>query len=161
MAVRFRAAVDGGSRGNPGPAAWAVAVLGDGGECVEPHSGLLGRATNNVAEYHGLIEALKLAARRGAEDVELLADSELVVKQVLGEYRVKHPDLKPLHAEAVRLAGEFRSFRIRHVRRQENKQADRLVNQALDRDPAAEPALAPALPAGHRPPEADDSGPGR
>lgn len=132
MAEPFRAAVDGGSRGNPGPAAWGVAVLDAHGECLEGHCGLLGRATNNVAEYTALIEALKLAARRGAEQVEIQADSELIVRQVLGQYRVKHPDLKPLHREVLRLTGQLRSFRIRHVPRGENRHADRLVNAALD-----------------------------
>jgi ribonuclease HI len=132
MAARFRAAVDGGSRGNPGPAAWAVAVLDDAGACTDSRAGVIGRATNNVAEYHGLLEALRYAAQSGAEEVEILADSELIVRQIAGLYRVKHPDLKPLHAEALRLASGFKSFRIRHVPREENKLADRLVNQALD-----------------------------
>jgi ribonuclease HI len=132
MTESFRAAIDGGSRGNPGPAAWAVAVFDPQGQWSESHSGLLGQATNNVAEYSALLEALRLAAARGARDVEILADSELVVRQLHGEYRVRHPDLKPLHAEAVRLIGGFRSFRIRHVRREQNREADRLVNQALD-----------------------------
>jgi ribonuclease HI len=132
MAVRFRAAIDGGSRGNPGPAAWGVAVLDDDGECVEGHSGSIGRATNNVAEYRALIEALRLADRRGAGEVDIQADSELVVRQIKGEYRVRHPDLKPLYLEAVRLIRGLSSFRIRHVRREYNTLADRLVNSALD-----------------------------
>lgn len=138
MAARFRAAIDGGSRGNPGLAAWGVAVLDASGECTEGHSGLLGHATNNVAEYHGLLEALKLAGSRGAEEVEILADSELVVRQIRGEYRVKHPHLKPLYRQAIQRIGEFRSFRIRHVRREENRDADRLVNVALDGAPSPE-----------------------
>lgn len=147
MAARFRAAIDGGSRGNPGPAAWGVAVLDEAGALVDSRSGVIGRATNNVAEYHGLLEALRYATHAGAEEVEILADSELIVRQIAGLYRVKHPDLKPLHAEALRLTAGFRSFRIRHVRREENKLADRLVNQALDR--VAEPPVpeqAPILP---------------
>ncbi len=137
MAERFRAAIDGGSRGNPGPAAWGVAVLNDDGESTEGHSGAIGRATNNVAEYHGLLEALKLADRKGAEEVEILADSELIVRQIQGRYRVRHPDLKRLFDDATRLIGRFKSFRIRHVRREQNKDADRLVNIALDRAGAA------------------------
>lgn len=133
MAPRFRAAIDGGSRGNPGPAAWGVAVLDDSGDCAEEHSGFLGRATNNVAEYRALIAALRLAADRSAQTVEIQADSELVVRQIKGEYRVRHPDLKPMYLEAKRLIAGLPSFRIRHVRREENRQADRLVNQALDR----------------------------
>jgi ribonuclease HI len=136
--VLFRAAIDGGSRGNPGLAAWGVAVLDAAGECVEGYAGVLGHATNNVAEYHGLIEALRLARERGAVRVEVVADSELIVRQVQGRYRVKQPDLKPLYAEAMRRIGELESFRIRHVRRENNKEADRLVNVALDRQ-AADP----------------------
>lgn len=130
---RFRFAVDGGSRGNPGPAAWAFVVLDDAGEVVEGHAGFLGPATNNVAEYHGLLEALRLAAERGASTVEVRADSELIVKQMLGSYRVRHPALLPLWQEASRRARAFRSFRIEHVRREQNREADRLVNEALDR----------------------------
>jgi ribonuclease HI len=134
MTARFRAAIDGGSRGNPGQAAWAVAVLDDAGECTEAHSGRLGTATNNVAEYYGLLQALDIAAERGADEVEILADSELVVRQITGSYRVKHPDLKPLHARAIEGIRRFRTFRIRHVPRGENRHADRLVNAALDGD---------------------------
>lgn len=133
MADRFRASVDGGSRGNPGPAAWAVAVLDDQGAYVEGHAGYLGPATNNVAEYHGLLEALRLAEERRAGTVEVRADSELIVRQMLGRYRVRHPALLPLYLEASRMARAFPSFRIVHVPREENKDADRLVNEALDR----------------------------
>jgi len=144
MAERFRAAIDGGSRGNPGLAAWGVAVLGENGTAVEGHAGVLGRATNNVAEYHGLLAALRLAAERDARDVEIRADSELIVRQVRGVYRVRHPDLQPLYAEAMRLVARFRSFRIEHVRREHNREADRLVNVALDRA-EADPATASSV----------------
>jgi ribonuclease HI len=133
MAERFRAAIDGGSRGNPGPAAWAVAILDAAGEYREGYAGVLGHATNNVAEYSALVEALKLAEQNGAREVEIFADSELIVRQVQGLYRVKHPDLKPLFGEAMSRVEGFKSFRIEHVRREKNKQADRLVNVALDR----------------------------
>lgn len=133
MAVRFRAAFDGGSRGNPGPAAWGVAVLDEGGGFVEGFAGVLGHATNNVAEYHGLLEALRLAQRCKAEQVEIFADSELIVRQIQGRYRVRQAHLKPLFAEAKRLISRFGLFRISHIRRGENKEADRLVNEALDR----------------------------
>jgi ribonuclease HI len=139
MAARFRAAIDGGSRGNPGPAAWGVAVLNGDGECIEGHAGTIGRATNNVAEYRSLLQALEIAGKRGAAEVRIQADSELLVRQIEGRYRVKHPDLKPLWAEAMRRIAEFALFRIHHVRREQNKQADKLVNQALNRleaDPA-------------------------
>ena len=132
MAERFRAGFDGGSRGNPGSAAWGVVVLDHEGRAVEGFAGAIGRATNNVAEYTALLEALAIAAARDADDVELLADSELVVKQVRGEYKVRHPDLIPLHAEAVRRIARFRKFKIGHVPRDKNKDADKLVNRALN-----------------------------
>jgi ribonuclease HI len=132
MAERFRAGFDGGSRGNPGPAAWGVVVLDPEGRAVEGFAGAIGRATNNVAEYTALLEALAIALARDADDVELLADSELVVKQVKGEYKVRHPDLIPLHAEAVRRIAKLRTFKIGHVPREKNKVADKLVNRALN-----------------------------
>jgi ribonuclease HI len=132
MAERFRAGFDGGSRGNPGPAAWGVVVLDAEGRAVEGFAGAIGRATNNVAEYKALLEALALAVERAAVDVELLADSELVVKQVRGEYKVRHPDLIPLHAEALRLISGFGKFKIGHVPREQNKAADKLVNRVLN-----------------------------
>jgi ribonuclease HI len=132
MAERFRAGFDGGSRGNPGPAAWGVVVLDPEGRAVEGFAGAIGHATNNVAEYTALLEALAIALAREADDVELLADSELVVKQVRGEYKVRHPDLIPLHAEAVRRIARIRKFKIGHVPREKNKVADKLVNRALN-----------------------------
>jgi ribonuclease HI len=132
MAERFRAGFDGGSRGNPGPAAWGVVVLDGEGRPLEGFAGAIGRASNNVAEYNGLLQALAIAAERSAVDVELLADSELVVKQVRGEYKVRHPDLIPLHAEAMRRIARFAAFRIGHVPRAQNKAADKLVNRALN-----------------------------
>lgn len=135
---RLRLAFDGGSRGNPGPAAWGVAVLGDDGAFVEGRAGFLGRATNNVAEYTGLVEALRWARERGARRVAIQSDSELIVKQMRGEYRVRHPDLKPLHAEAVRLRGAIGEVRITHVPRARNKDADRMVNAMLDRAAAGD-----------------------
>jgi ribonuclease HI len=133
MAEPFRASVDGGSRGNPGPAGWAVVVHDANGAPVEGVAGYLGRATNNVAEYTALLEALRLAAERGAEEVSVRADSELIVKQIHGAYKVRHPDLKPLWREAKERIGAFRTFRIEHVRREENREADRLVNRILNR----------------------------
>lgn len=133
MAERFRASVDGGSRGNPGKAAWGVAVYDLDGTYVEGHAGNLGHATNNVAEYHGLLEALDLAVRKKAHHVSISTDSELMVRQIQGRYRVRHPDLIPLHGRAMELIGKFSSFRITHVPRGKNRDADRLVNLALDR----------------------------
>ena len=132
MAAPFRASFDGGSRGNPGPAAWGVALFDGQGELVEGHCGFIGRATNNEAEYRGLLEALDLALRREARVVEIRTDSELVVRQIEGRYRVKAPGLKPLYAEAMRRIRRLASFKIVHVRREFNKDADRLVNEALD-----------------------------
>ena len=143
MAEPFRAAIDGGSRGNPGPAAWGVAVLDAEGRLVEGHSGTIGRATNNVAEYTGLIEALRLAASLGATRVEIRADSELIVRQIQGTYRVRHPELRRLWADAMRRIETFEAFRIEHVRREANREADRLVNRALD---ALDALDAPAAP---------------
>jgi ribonuclease HI len=132
MTERFRAAFDGGARGNPGAAAWGVVVLAADGSPLEGHAGLLGNTTNNVAEYNGLIEALKLAAEAGAAQVEIITDSELIARQIEGRYRVKNEGLKPLFAKAKRLIAGFALFRIRHVRREQNKEADRLVNKALN-----------------------------
>ncbi len=145
MAGRFRAAVDGGSRGNPGPAAWGVAVLDEEGACVECHAGALGRATNNVAEYRALAEALKMAAEREATDVEIRTDSELVARQVNGSYRVRHPDLRPLYAEVMRRVRSFQSFRIVHVPRESNREADRLVNRVLDAAVVSPPGEQPSI----------------
>jgi len=129
---RFRAAIDGGSRGNPGTSAWGVVVLDEQGSPVEGHAGVFGRATNNVAEYNGLLEALKLAEAAGARQVEILTDSELMARQIEGRYRVKNPGLKQLFAEAMRFIARFESFNIRHIRREENGEADLLVNRALN-----------------------------
>ena len=129
---------DGGSRGNPGNAAYG-AVLKDAetGAVIAERGERIGVATNNVAEYRGLIEALRIAAERAADEVELKADSELVVRQMSGKYKVRHPDLLPLWQEAKRRALAFRSVEIRHVAREENRAADRIVNRALDLAEAA------------------------
>jgi ribonuclease HI len=124
--------VDGGARGNPGPAAIGVVVHGPGGEVLEEHGERIGRATNNVAEYRALLRGIELAAARGASELELVGDSELVVRQVEGRYKVKDPTMRELHGEATRALGSFDSWSIRHVRRGENAEADRLVNEALD-----------------------------
>lgn len=102
------------------------------GEIIEI-SGFLGTTTNNVAEYSGLLEALAVAESEGADDVEIISDSELLVKQMLGSYRVKHPNLVPMHRRARALASRFGRFSIRHTLRAGNKDADRLANAAVDR----------------------------
>jgi ribonuclease HI len=125
--------VDGGARGNPGPAA-AAAVLSDAvsGQVLDEATEFLGHTTNNVAEYRGLLLGLARAAALGADAVEVVNDSELVAKQVNGEYKVKHPDMKALHAEALAALEGFEAWAIRSVPRAKNADADALVNQALD-----------------------------
>jgi ribonuclease HI len=124
--------VDGGARGNPGPAAAAAVVGTPDGEVLDEAGVALGRATNNVAEYRGLLLGLDRARVLGAEEVDVINDSELVANQVNGRYKVKHPDLKPLHAEALERLEGFRRWSVRSVPRAENAQADRLVNETLD-----------------------------
>ena len=131
---RLRVNVDGGARGNPGPAAIAAVLATPEGELVEERKQLIGEATNNIAEYRALLLGIERARALGANEVELVADSELVVRQVRGQYRVKDAGLKPLHAEVVRSLDEFDDWSIRHVRREDNAEADRLVNEALDGD---------------------------
>ena len=124
--------VDGGARGNPGPAAAAAVVSTPEGEVLDRASELLGEQTNNVAEYHGLLLGLRRARALGATEVEVINDSELVARQVAGAYKVKHAALKPLHAEALALLDGFDAWSMRNVPRAENAEADALVNAALD-----------------------------
>ena len=124
--------VDGGSRGNPGPAAAAAVLSTPDGEVVDEAAVTLGRTTNNVAEYRGLLLGLERAAALGAAEVEVINDSELIAHQVNGRYKVKHPDMKPLHAAALEALGAFDRWSIRPVPRAQNAEADALVNQALD-----------------------------
>jgi ribonuclease HI len=124
--------VDGGARGNPGPAAIAAVVSDAGSEVVDSVAEVIGRATNNVAEYRALILGIERATALGATELEIVGDSELVVKQVRGEYRVKNPDMKPLHAAATAALDRLDGWSIRHVRREQNAEADRLVNEVLD-----------------------------
>ena len=124
--------VDGGARGNPGPAAAAAVLSTPDGAVLDEAATTLGTATNNVAEYRGLLLGLERARRLGATEVEVVNDSELVAKQVNGAYRVKHPDMRPLHAEALRRLHTFGAWRVRSVPRAQNADADALVNQALD-----------------------------
>lgn len=127
--------VDGASRGNPGPAGFGVYMTTESGEIIEI-CGFLGTTTNNVAEYSGLLEALAAARAEGASDVDIISDSLLLVNQMLGKFRVKHPNLIPLYNKAQRLASGFGRFSIRHTLRAGNKQADRLANLAIDRGDA-------------------------
>jgi ribonuclease HI len=124
--------VDGGARGNPGPAAAGAVVSTPEGEVLDEASSRLGDATNNVAEYRGLLLGLERARALGATEVEVVNDSELIARQVSGDYKVKHEGLEPLHAEALRALGEFDRWSVRSVPRAENARADALVNEALD-----------------------------
>jgi ribonuclease HI len=124
--------VDGGARGNPGPAAAAAVVSTPDGEILDEASELLGVATNNVAEYRGLLVGLARARALGATEVEVVNDSELIAKQVNGEYKVKHAAMRPLYLDAMAALREFDSWSIRSVPRAQNAEADALVNQALD-----------------------------
>ena len=124
--------VDGGSRGNPGPAAAAAVVSTPDGDVLDEASVALGQATNNVAEYRGLLLGLERAREQGATEVEVVNDSELVAKQVNGEYKVKSPDMAALHAQALDALRAFERWSVRSVPRAQNAAADALVNRALD-----------------------------
>jgi catechol 2,3-dioxygenase len=149
--------VDGGARGNPGPAAIGAVVQGPGGEVLEEHGERIGTATNNVAEYRALLLGIERAAALGASEVELIGDSELIVRQVKGEYKVKDAALQELHTQVKRALGGVERWSIRHVRRGENAEADRLVNRVLDGE--LDRADAPDVGASDPPdPEAIDPG---
>lgn len=129
--------VDGGARGNPGPAAIGVVVRDESGEILTTVSEKIGEATNNIAEYRALLAGIEQAGLLGADQIEIRGDSELVVRQVKGEYKVKNPGIKPLHIRVHEALGNFDGWEIEHVRREENAEADALVNDALDgRDPS-------------------------
>ena len=123
---------DGGSRGNPGPAASGAVLFDEAGELLREVGTFLGVATNNVAEWTGLLTGLEAAIEMGIDDLSVRLDSELVVKQIAGVYRVKHEGLIPLHAKAKVLMRKFARIDVQHVRRKENAAADALVNQVLD-----------------------------
>jgi ribonuclease HI len=129
--------VDGGARGNPGPAAAACVVSSPTGEILGEHTQLLGTATNNVAEYRALLLGLERARELGASEVEVVGDSELIAKQVKGLYKVKQQAMKSLHREALAALAEFDGWSIQTVPREQNARADALVNAALDRGRAA------------------------
>jgi ribonuclease HI len=124
--------VDGGARGNPGPAAIGVVVCGPDGSVIDELAERIGVATNNVAEYRALLRGLERAVALGAREVELINDSELVARQVTGVYKVKHPAMKPLYEQAITALRGFERWKIRSVPRAQNAHADALVNQALD-----------------------------
>jgi ribonuclease HI len=131
--VKLTIHFDGGSRGNPGPASAGVVITEtDTAKPLHEAGYFLGKCTNNVAEYHGLIHSLEQAGVLGGTTLEIHSDSELLVRQVTGQYRVKSPDLKPLHQRAVTLLNQFDGWKIRHVRREQNQRADELANLAMD-----------------------------
>jgi ribonuclease HI len=134
---------DGASRGNPGPAAFAYTIEREGGEVIE-EKGCLGSTTNNIAEWTALVHALEHAQKLGGRRLVVLSDSELMVKQMNGEYKVKHEGIRPLYEQASALRRQFDSVQLRHVRREENSRADRLCNEALDGGRAAGPKPAKA-----------------
>jgi len=132
MAVRARLSTDGGSRGNPGPAAYGYVLESEDGHVLDARGEAIGTATNNVAEYRGLIAGLESAVQRGVDELEVVSDSELLVKQMRGEYKVKNETLRTLQNEAAELAAGLKRVTYTAVRRAHNELADRLVNEALD-----------------------------
>ena len=124
--------VDGGARGNPGPAAIAAVLAEPGGELLEERSEVIGHATNNGAEYRALLLGIERARALGAREIDLVGDSELIARQVRGEYRVKDAALRELHAQAIKALRDFDRWTIRNVPREDNARADGLVNEALD-----------------------------
>jgi ribonuclease HI len=131
-ALGIVAYIDGGARGTPGPAGYGVRIESDQGELIEEFHGFLGSATNNIAEYNGLLAALRYAHAHGHRRVRIKSDSELLVKQMIGEYRVRNPGLQPLFQQAQTLALAMERVAYEHVRREQNKDADRLANIAMD-----------------------------
>jgi ribonuclease HI len=141
---------DGGSRGNPGPAGFGVYIQDAAGGVLAELSEYLGKRTNNFAEYSGLLAALEFAITKGHKKLRVVSDSELMVKQMKGQYRVNSPDLRPLYEEARRRTLQLERFQIQHVLRDKNRHADQLANQAMDRGMRRGPALsvsAPSAPA--------------
>jgi ribonuclease HI len=144
----FQANIDGGSRGNPGPASYGVVVRNERGEIVAKLKKYIGRMTNNVAEYYGLIAALDYAQSNAVRALRVESDSELLVRQMRGHYKVKSPDLRPLFERAKKMSQTFESFRIDHVYREQNTEADALANEALDETSGKPKASVTAKPEG-------------
>ena len=143
VAAAYRMNIDGGSRGNPGPAAYGVVIRDGSGQIVAKLKKYIGRMTNNVAEYYGLIAALDYAESHSVKAIRVESDSELLVKQMRGQYKVKSEDLRPLFERALKMSKAFESFRIEHVYREQNREADALANEALDETEAKAPGGAP------------------
>jgi ribonuclease HI len=138
----YRANIDGGSRGNPGPAAYGVVIRDPKGEVVAKLKKYIGRMTNNVAEYYGLIAALDYMQAQGIKALRIESDSELLVKQMRGQYKVRSPELQPLFERARKMSAALESFRIDHVYREQNREADALANEAMDEVEGAAPKSA-------------------
>jgi ribonuclease HI len=141
-APAYRANIDGGSRGNPGPAAYGVVIRDPKGEVVAKLKKYIGRMTNNVAEYYGLIAALDYMQSQGIKALRIESDSELLVKQMRGQYKVRSPELQPLFERARKMSQALESFRIDHVYREQNREADALANEAMDEVEGAAPKSA-------------------
>jgi ribonuclease HI len=137
---------DGGSRGNPGPAGFGVYIQDSAGRVLAELSQYLGKQTNNFAEYSALLAALEFAIAQGHRSLRVISDSELMVKQMKGQYRVNSPELRPLYEEARRRVPQLEHFQIQHVLREKNRHADRLANLAMDRGMGRAPAANPAPP---------------
>src|SRR5215470_13967008 len=152
VAAAYRVNIDGGSRGNPGPAAYGVLIRDGRGEVVAKLKKYIGRFTNNVAEYYGFIAAMDYAHSHGVRAIRVESDSELLVKQMRGLYKVKSADLQPLYERAQKMSKGFDSFRIDHVYREQNREADALANEALD-ESEGKPPNPPAAAAKPSPPE--------
>lgn len=153
-APAYRANVDGAARGNPGPASYGVLIRDGRGEIVAKLKKYIGRMTNNVAEYYGLIAALDYAQSHGVRALRVESDSELMVKQMRGVYKVKSADLQPLFERAKKMSQGFDFFRIDHVYREQNREADALANEALDETSGVPPAAGPPARASASPSQA-------
>src|ERR1700680_2332664 len=136
----YTANIDGAARGNPGPAAYGVVVRRPDGTTHESLGKYIGRTTNNVAEYYALIAALDYAAASGIKRLRVYSDSQLIVNQIKGLYKVKHPDLRPLHERAKKQAASLETFTIQYVPREQNRDADDMANAALDSTSGVKPA---------------------
>jgi probable phosphoglycerate mutase len=145
---------DGGSRGNPGPSGYGVVIQAENGTILDELSEFLGMRTNNVAEYSGMLAALEYALTHGLDRLRIVSDSELMVKQMRGQYRVQSPELRPLYEEAKRRTAKLQAFQIEHVLRGKNKKADELANQAMDRGMRRKSEIKSAIASPSRPVEA-------
>ncbi|TYP54958.1 ribonuclease HI family protein [Thermosediminibacter litoriperuensis] len=129
---RLTVYTDGASRGNPGDAGIGIVMLDENGNTLKEVSDYIGQTTNNIAEYTALVTALKEALEMGCEEIDIFSDSELMVKQINGEYQIKNEGIKRLHTQVMGLLKEFKKFSINHIRREQNKRADELANEGID-----------------------------